>query len=58
MESIVRDWIIETQTCYCEEEMIFYNQSEENAKSKLAISFDYLCEELARYLSVCLLISV
>ena len=42
-----RDWIIETQTCYCEEEMIFYNQSEENTKNKLAISFDTYVKNLA-----------
>ena len=37
---VARDWVIESQTCYCEDEMIFYNQSEENTKNKLAISFD------------------
>ena len=42
-----RDWIIETQACYCEEEMIFYNQSEENTKNKLAISFDTYVKNLA-----------
>ena len=44
---VVRDWIIETQTCYCEEEMIFYDQSEENTKNKLAISFDTYVNNLA-----------
>ena len=37
---VARDWVIESQICYCEDEMIFYNQSEENTKNKLAISFD------------------
>ena len=40
---VARDWIIETQICYCEEEMIFYNQSE----NKLAISFDTYVKNLA-----------
>ena len=44
---VARDWVIESQTCYCEEEMIFYNQSEENAKNKLAISFDSYVKNLA-----------
>jgi len=36
---VVRDWTIETQLCYCEEEMLFYNKSEENTRNRLAISF-------------------
>ena len=44
---VVRNWVIETQTCYCEEEIIFYNQSEENTKNKLAISFDTYVNNLA-----------
>ena len=44
---VVRDWVIETQTCYCKEEMIFYDQSEENTKNKLAISFDTYVKNLA-----------
>ena len=36
---VLRDWSVETQVCYCEEEMLFYNQSEENTRIKLAISF-------------------
>ena len=36
---VIRDWTVETQICYCEEEMLFYNQSEENTRNKLAISF-------------------
>ena len=37
---VARDWVIESQICYCEEVMNFYNQSEENTRSKLGISFD------------------
>ena len=44
---VVRDWVIETQTCCCKEEMIFYDQSEENTKNKLAISFDTYVKNLA-----------
>jgi len=36
---VIRDWTIDTQICYCEEEMLFYNQSEGNTRNKLAISF-------------------
>ena len=36
---VARDWTVETAISYCEEEMLFYNQSEENTKNKLAISF-------------------
>ena len=36
---VTRNYTVETQICYCEEEMMFYNQSEENTKNKLAISF-------------------
>ena len=36
---VVRDYIVETQICYCEEEMLFYNQSEESKNNKLALSF-------------------
>jgi len=36
---VVRDWSVVTQLCYCEEEILFYNQSEENTINKLAISF-------------------
>ena len=41
---VARDWVIETQICYCEEEMIFYDQS---AKNKLVISFDSYVKNLA-----------
>ena len=45
---VIRDFVIESQICYCEEEMIFYNQSEEeNAKNKLAISFNTYVKNLA-----------
>jgi len=44
---VVRDWTIESQTCYCEEEMIFYNQAEEKVKNKLAISFNGYVKNLA-----------
>ena len=44
---VVREWIMESQSCYCEEEMIFYHQSEENCKNKLAISFDTYVKNLA-----------
>ena len=40
--SYVRDWIMETHTCYRKEEMIFYNSKGEITKNKLAISFDIL----------------
>jgi len=43
---VARDWTIETQTCYCDEEMIFYNQVEENVKNRLAISFNIYVENL------------
>ena len=43
---VVRDCVIETQTCYCEEEMIFYNQSKENVKNRLAISFNTYVKNL------------
>ena len=36
---VVRDWSVEIAISYCEEEMSFYNQSEENTKNRLAISF-------------------
>ena len=36
---VVRDYSLEMQISYCEEEMLFYNQSEENRRNKLAISF-------------------
>ena len=36
---VQRDWLIETQMCYCEEEMSFYKHSQENTTNKLAISF-------------------
>jgi len=39
---VQRDWLIETQICYCEEEMSFYKHhkhSQENTTNKLAISF-------------------
>ena len=41
---VVRDFIIESQIHYCEEEMIFYDQS---AKNKLAISFNTYVKNLA-----------
>ena len=41
---VARDLVIETQIYYCEDEMIFY---EENAKNKLAISFDTYIKDLA-----------
>ena len=41
---VARNWVMETQVCYCEEEMNFYNQFEEN---KLAISFDTYVKNLA-----------
>ena len=51
------DWVIESQICYCEEEMNFYNQSEENTRNKLGISFDTYVKNLAgTYPSTCLLI--
>ena len=39
---VARNWTIETQICYCEEEMIFYNRSD----NKLAISFDTYTKNL------------
>ena len=44
---VALDWVIEPQLCYCEEEMTFYNQCEENSKNKLAISFDTYVKNLA-----------
>ena len=45
---VARDWIIESQLCHCKEEMIFYDQSEEeNTKNKLAISFNTYVKNLA-----------
>ena len=44
---VVRDYVIESQICYCEDEMMFYNQSEENAKNKLVVSFDMYVKNLA-----------
>ena len=41
---IVRDYAIEVQACYCNEQIIFYN---ENTKNKLAISFDTYVNNLA-----------
>ena len=43
------DWVIETQICYCDEEMIFYNrdQCEEYSKNKLTIPFDIYASNLA-----------
>ena len=41
---IIRDYVVELQICYCNEEMIFYNQSDKN---KLAISFDIYVKDLA-----------
>ena len=40
---VARDWVIESQVCYCENEMIFYG---DNAKNKLAISFDTYVKDL------------
>ena len=42
--NVIRDFVIESQVCYCEEEMIFYK---EKAKNKLAISFDTYVNNLA-----------
>jgi len=36
---VARDWVVETQICYCEEEKLVCNRSEENTKNWLAISF-------------------
>jgi len=36
---VARDFVVETQICYCEEEKLFCNRSEENKTNKLAISF-------------------
>ena len=44
---VVRDFMVESQIHYCKEEMIFYNQSEENTKNKLAISFNIYVKNLA-----------
>ena len=44
---VARDYIIESQICYCEDEMMFYNQSEENAKNKLVIYFDTYVKNLS-----------
>ena len=44
---VIRDINIESQVYYCEDEMTFYSQSEENAKNKLAISFDTYVKNLA-----------
>ena len=41
---LIRDFVIESQIFYCEDEMIFYNQSDKN---KLAISFDFYVKDLA-----------
>ena len=43
---VVHDCVIEPQTCYCEDEMIFYNQSEEKVKNKLAIPFNTYVKNL------------
>ena len=44
---VARDYVVESQICYCEDEMMFYNQSEENAKNKLVVSFDMYVKNLA-----------
>ena len=44
---VVRDWTTESQICYCEDEIIFFNQSKDNTKNKLAISFDTYVNNLA-----------
>ena len=44
---VVRDYNIESQICYCEDEMTFYNHSEGNAKNKLVVSFDTYVKNLA-----------
>ena len=44
---VARDWMVEAQICYCEDEIIFFNQSEDNTKNKLAISFDTYVNNLA-----------
>jgi len=43
---IARDWVVETQISYGEEEMLFHNQSEENTRNKLAISFTSYVDNL------------
>ena len=40
----LRDYTIELQACYCNEQMIFYN---DNTKNKLAVSFDTYVNNLA-----------
>ena len=44
---LTRDCILGVQLNYFGEEMIFYDQSEENCKNKLAISFDTYVKNLA-----------
>ena len=46
---VARDWVIETQICYCEEEMVFYNHDQcvENSRNKLTIPFDTYVKNLA-----------
>ena len=44
---VVRNWSVETQLCYCEEEMLFYNQRKDNTRNKLAISFTSYVNNLA-----------
>ena len=44
---VVCDFVIESQICYCENEMMFYNQSKENTKNKFAVSFDMYVKNLA-----------
>ena len=44
---LARDYVIEVQTYYCEDEIAFFDQSEDNTKNKLAISFDTYVNNLA-----------
>ena len=44
---VLRDSVLEVQIYCCEDEMIFYDQSEDKTKNKLAISFDTYVNNLA-----------
>lgn len=44
---VIRDVFIESQVCYCEDEMSFYSQCEGNAINKFAVSFDNYVKNLA-----------
>ena len=43
---VVRDWSIEMEVSYCEEERLFYTQSEGYSNNKLAISFTSYVNDL------------